>query len=131
MIDDTFPTNEEGKPENTQFSFPLYLNTYIQEEYSDEYSDFRSSLQPSIVLELYFWILDNRDSNNKISEALLSENKIFIDGYIVKSIQYNSDDDVVNIETDNLYGECYLDVRIIISLSNVIVNCDKKISLII
>lgn len=55
VIDDTFPTNEDGFPESTEFSFPLYLNFPKEPVYEDEYGE-EYELGGDVVSALCDWI---------------------------------------------------------------------------
>lgn len=80
VIDDTFPTNEDGFPESTEFSFPLYLNFPKEPVYEDEYG-VEYELGGDVVSALCDWV-ENLTGNYYFD----SSKAIFINGTPVDSI---------------------------------------------
>jgi hypothetical protein len=103
VIDDTFPTNEEGMPESTTFEFPLYFNTQIVEQTDDVL--YRERLGDPIV-EAYLRFI-RKNANNSIDwnipESLLNDYPVYIDGYKMVSGEYTSGN-IENIVTAKDYG---------------------------
>lgn len=111
VIDDTFPTNKDGMPESTEFSFPLFLNTEIIDE-DDEYI-YRKCNNDLITSALGDWCYYNSSEYDldsagyKVPDDMLNTSRIFIDGFIVTSITnyYDSVGSLSNIlTTDNKYN---------------------------
>lgn len=87
VIDDTFPTNEDGFPESTEFSFPLYLNFPKEPSYEDEY-EVEYTLEGEIIESLEQWIQNQGvDGLDYVPETTVKANPIFINGYRVTDIK--------------------------------------------
>lgn len=105
VIDDTFPTNEEGMPESTTFEFPLYFNTEITAETDD--CLYRERAMDDILNQYcYFLINSDLDYGENVSDEFFEQYPIFIDGYPVKGAKYSSEQigDLEEIITTNSYG---------------------------
>lgn len=106
VIDDTFPTNEEGMPESTTFEFPLYFNTEITME-TDDYL-YRERAMDDILEQYYSFFneeLSDLGVGMNIPDEFFEQYPIFIDGYPVKgAIKSWNDRALENIITTNSYG---------------------------
>ena len=83
VIDDTFPTNEDGFPESTEFSFPLYLNFPKEPSYEDEY-EVEYTLVSEILGQLYDYIKEIAGFEKVVS---MNDNPMYVNGYRVTSIR--------------------------------------------
>lgn len=88
VIDDTFHTNEDGFPESTEFSFPLYLNFPKEPYYEDEY-EVEYILKNEITDSLREWVINQEvDDDSLVDKTTVESNPIFINGYRVVDIYY-------------------------------------------
>ena len=102
VITDDYPTNSVGMPDSKEFGFPLFLNTeYLGE--SDyvimRYRDIKDIIEP-----LVSWFSQNRDGYGEVPYAVLYQDRIFIDGYIVTRMYYDQSLDSLMVETQKDYG---------------------------
>lgn len=117
VIDDTFPTNEDGFPESTEFSFPLYLNFPKEPSYEDEY-EVEYILKNQITDQLLEWI-ENNKIGNSVPEDIVKDNPIFINGDRVEEISGNPNPSFYGVEEfDSLeiaeaaIGKCLLGLKV-------------------
>lgn len=97
--------NEGGEglpPESTSFEFPLYLNTKLIEQ-SNDYL-YRSRDWDDILSSLYnFWKGHSDDVTDLVSEDILMNHPVYIDGYIVTKARDELSS--FDIETGCDYGD--------------------------
>lgn len=109
VIDDTFPTNEDGMPESTTFEFPLYFNTQIMEQ-TDDFL-YRERLGDTIVEAYLRFIKENANGTEwNIPESFLNDYPVYIDGYrmISGSYLFGNIENIVTAKDYGNYNELYI-----------------------
>lgn len=111
VIDDTFPTNEDGMPESTTFEFPLYFNTQIVEQ-TDDFL-YRSN-SGDLIQDYRKFVQENANDfiEWEISERFINDYPVYIDGYrIVSGIYYYGNiENIVTAKDYGNYNELYINI---------------------